>query len=39
MPGTVGTANGNYGRLCGSLFVGGRDVGPVLISEGTMTIR
>jgi endonuclease YncB( thermonuclease family) len=33
-PGTEGTDRCNYGRLCGTLKVGGRDVGPILISEG-----
>jgi endonuclease YncB( thermonuclease family) len=33
-PGQEGTRNCNYGRLCGSLSVGGRDVGQILISEG-----
>src|SRR5439155_25000015 len=32
--GTEGTRNCNYGRLCGSLSIGGRDVGSILISEG-----
>jgi endonuclease YncB( thermonuclease family) len=32
--GTEGTKNCNYGRLCGSLTVGGRDVGQILIGEG-----
>ncbi len=26
--------SGNYGRWCGVLIVGGRDVGPILIVEG-----
>jgi endonuclease YncB( thermonuclease family) len=33
-PGTEGTRRCNYGRLCGTLTVDGRDVGDVLISEG-----
>jgi endonuclease YncB( thermonuclease family) len=33
-PGQKGTRNCNYGRLCGSLSIGGRDVGRILISEG-----
>jgi endonuclease YncB( thermonuclease family) len=33
-PGQEGTRNCNYGRLCGSLFIGGQDVGRILISEG-----
>jgi hypothetical protein len=33
-PGQEGTRNCNYGRLCGSLSIGGRDVGNILISEG-----
>jgi endonuclease YncB( thermonuclease family) len=33
-PGTEGTADCNYGRLCGTITVGGRDVGSTLISEG-----
>ena len=33
-PGEEGTHLCNYGRLCGSLTVGGRDVGQVLIGEG-----
>jgi endonuclease YncB( thermonuclease family) len=33
-PGTEGTQNCNFGRLCGSLLVGGQDVGATLISEG-----
>jgi len=32
--GLEGTRNCNYGRLCGSLSVGGRDVGTILIGEG-----
>jgi endonuclease YncB( thermonuclease family) len=32
--GQEGTKNCNYGRLCGSLSIGGRDVGGILISEG-----
>jgi hypothetical protein len=27
------TKNCNFGRLCGSLSIGGRDVGAILISE------
>jgi endonuclease YncB( thermonuclease family) len=34
MPGTEGTNACNFGRLCASLSVGGRDVGNILISEG-----
>ena len=34
LPGQEGTRNCNYGRLCGSLTIGGRDVGQILISEG-----
>ena len=33
-PGQEGTRNCNSGRLCGSLLIGGRDVGTILISEG-----
>lgn len=33
-PGEEGTSRCNYGRLCGSLTVGGRDVGQILIGEG-----
>ncbi len=33
-PGQEGTRNCNYGRLCGSLLIGGLDVGGILISEG-----
>ncbi|MCO8146838.1 thermonuclease family protein [Rhodovulum tesquicola] len=33
-PGTEGTDACNFGRICGSLYVDGRDVGEVLISEG-----
>jgi endonuclease YncB( thermonuclease family) len=33
-PGQEGTKNCNFGRLCGSLSIGGRDVGGILISEG-----
>ena len=33
-PGTEGTRECNYGRLCGSLKSHGRDVGGILISEG-----
>ncbi len=32
--GTEGTGQCNYGRLCGALTVGGRDVGTILIAEG-----
>jgi endonuclease YncB( thermonuclease family) len=32
--GQEGTQSCNFGRLCGSLTVGGRDVGPILIREG-----
>jgi endonuclease YncB( thermonuclease family) len=32
--GTQGTTMCNYGRACGVLKVGGRDVGEILISEG-----
>jgi endonuclease YncB( thermonuclease family) len=32
--GTEGTRRCNYGRLCGTLTVDGRDVGDVLIGEG-----
>src|SRR5947208_12256725 len=32
--GQEGTKNCNYGRLCGSLLIGGMDVGGILISEG-----
>ena len=32
--GTEGTGSCNYGRWCGMLTVGGRDVGPILIAEG-----
>lgn len=32
--GAGGTPNCNYGRLCGSLTIGGRDVGQILIGEG-----
>jgi endonuclease YncB( thermonuclease family) len=32
--GPEGTRNCNFGRLCGSLSIGGRDVGSILISEG-----
>jgi len=34
LPGQEGTRYCNYGRLCGSLSVGGRDVGTILIGEG-----
>jgi hypothetical protein len=33
-PGTEGTDDCNYGRLCGTLRADGRDVGSVLIAEG-----
>ncbi|MGY3496694.1 thermonuclease family protein [Bradyrhizobium sp. USDA 4502] len=33
-PGDEGTPRCNYGRLCGSLAVGGHDVGRILINEG-----
>lgn len=33
-PGTEGTDRCNFGRLCGSLFVDGWDVGSMLIAEG-----
>jgi endonuclease YncB( thermonuclease family) len=33
-PGDEGTSRCNYGRLCGVLMVGGRDVGQILIGEG-----
>jgi len=33
-PGTEGTERCNYGRLCGVLTIGGKDVGPILIAEG-----
>jgi endonuclease YncB( thermonuclease family) len=33
-PGEEGTRNCNYGRLCGSLSIDGRDVGNILIGEG-----
>lgn len=32
-PGTEGTQKCNYGRLCGSLYADGHDVGDILISE------
>jgi len=32
--GEEGTSRCNYGRLCGTLTVGGRDVGQILIGEG-----
>src|SRR6266446_4828248 len=32
--GLEGTRDCNYGRLCGSLSIGGRDAGNILISEG-----
>jgi endonuclease YncB( thermonuclease family) len=33
-PGTEGTRECNFGRLCASLYADGRDVGSVLIAEG-----
>ena len=33
-PGQEGTRKCDYGRLCGSLSIGGRDAGDILISEG-----
>jgi endonuclease YncB( thermonuclease family) len=33
-PGTEGTLACNYGRRCGTLKAGGRDVGAILIEEG-----
>jgi micrococcal nuclease len=33
-PGTEGTRKCNHGRLCGSLYADGRDVGDILIREG-----
>jgi endonuclease YncB( thermonuclease family) len=33
-PGTEGTPACNYGRRCGTLKTGGRDVGEILIAEG-----
>jgi hypothetical protein len=33
-PGTEGTGQCNYGRLCGRLKIGGRDVGAILVGEG-----
>jgi endonuclease YncB( thermonuclease family) len=33
-PGQEGTRDCNYGRLCGSLLIGGMDIGGILISEG-----
>ncbi len=33
-PGQEGTRNCNYGRLCGSVSIGGRDVGAILIGQG-----
>jgi endonuclease YncB( thermonuclease family) len=33
-PGQEGTQHCNFGRLCGSLTIGGRDVGQILIGEG-----
>jgi endonuclease YncB( thermonuclease family) len=32
--GTEGTSACNYGRLCASLSIGGRDVGAILVGEG-----
>src|SRR5262249_10208703 len=32
-PGTEGTEDCNYGRRCGTLTTGGRDVGDILIAE------
>jgi endonuclease YncB( thermonuclease family) len=32
--GTEGTGQCNYGRLCGTLKAGGRDVGAILVAEG-----
>jgi endonuclease YncB( thermonuclease family) len=32
-PGQEGTKNCNFGRLCGSLSIGGRDAGSILIGE------
>ena len=34
LPGTEGTRECNYGRLCAVLRAGGRDVGTILVSEG-----
>jgi endonuclease YncB( thermonuclease family) len=33
-PGLEGTRDCNYGRLCGSLSIGGQDAGNILMSEG-----
>ena len=33
-PGQEGTKNCNFGRLCGSVSIDGRDVGQILMSEG-----
>ena len=33
-PGTEGSGQCNYGRFCGTLSVGGKDVGTILIAEG-----
>ena len=33
-PGTQGTQACNYGRSCGTLTAGGKDVGAILIAEG-----
>jgi endonuclease YncB( thermonuclease family) len=33
-PGDEGTPRCNYGRMCGRLTIGGRDVGQILIQEG-----
>ena len=33
-PGREGTPDCDYGRLCGSLSIGGRDAGNILINEG-----
>jgi endonuclease YncB( thermonuclease family) len=33
-PGQEGTQHCNFGRLCGSLTIGGRDVGQILVGEG-----
>jgi hypothetical protein len=33
-PGEEGTSRCNYGRVCGVLTVGGREVGQILIAEG-----
>jgi endonuclease YncB( thermonuclease family) len=33
-PGDEGTTRCNYGRMCGRLTIGGRDVGQILIQEG-----